>query len=196
VKTRVAIYTRVSTGDQEAENQLTQLQRFAKSQKWQVVQIFKDVVSGGRADRKQFQVLMAAASQRRLDVILFWSLDRFSREGVAQTLRYLQLLESWGVGFRSFTEPYLDSLGVFKDAILALLATFAKQERIRISERTKAGLARARAKGRLLGRPRVSSKISRKAVVLRKSGLSFPNIARRLRVSTGTAYNLTRAQIQ
>ncbi len=150
---RVAIYTRVSRSDLESANQRVQLVAFARSQKWKIVQEFTDTASGARADRKAFQALMAAASQHRFDLVLFWSLDRFSREGVAQTLKYLQLLESWGVAFRSFTEPYLDSLGVFKDAILALLATLAKQERIRISERTRAGLDRTRAKGTMLGRP-------------------------------------------
>ena len=101
---RVALYTRVSTGDQDAENQLEQLREFAASQGWTVTQVFTDVASGARGDRRAFHALMSAASQRRFDLVLFWSLDRFSREGVAATLRHLQLLESWGVGFRSFTE--------------------------------------------------------------------------------------------
>lgn len=66
--------------------------------------------------------MMKDASQRKFDLLLFWSLDRLSREGVSQTLDYLNRLQSWGAGFRSFSEPYLDSLGVFKDAVLAILA--------------------------------------------------------------------------
>jgi DNA invertase Pin-like site-specific DNA recombinase len=61
---------------------------------------------------------------------------RFSREGVLETLHHLQRLAQYGVGYRSFTEQYLDSCGVFKDAVLSILATIAKQERIRLSERT------------------------------------------------------------
>ena len=86
---------------------------------------------------------------------LFWSLDRFSREGVLETLNHLQRLAAYGVGYRSFTEQYLDSCGVFKDAVLSILATIAKQERIRLSERTIAGLEKARKQGRVGGRPRV-----------------------------------------
>ena len=65
--------------------------------------------------------------------MLFWSLDRFSREGVLATLQYLQRLTSYGVGWRSFTEQYLDSCGIFRDAALSILATIAAQERVQIS---------------------------------------------------------------
>ena len=81
---------------------------------------------------------------------------RLSREGVLETLQHLNRLTSYGVGFRSFTEQYFDSCGVFKDAVISILATIAKQERLRLSERTKAGLAQAHRNGRLLGRPRLN----------------------------------------
>jgi DNA invertase Pin-like site-specific DNA recombinase len=84
--------------------------------------------------------------------VLFWSLDRFSREGVLETLNHLPRLAAYGVGYRSFTEQYLDSCGIFKDAALSMLATIAKQERIRLSERTIAGLEKARRAGRVGGR--------------------------------------------
>ena len=87
--------------------------------------------------------------------MLFWSLDRFSREGVRETLNHLERLTSYGVNYRSFTEQYLDSCGIFKDAVLAILAVIAKQERVRLSERTLAGLAKARKQGRVGGRPRL-----------------------------------------
>jgi DNA invertase Pin-like site-specific DNA recombinase len=71
------------------------------------------------------------------------------------TLRYLEQLGSYGVGFRSYSEQYLDSCGIFKHAVLSILACVAKQERILKSDRTKAGLARARREGRIGGRPRL-----------------------------------------
>jgi DNA invertase Pin-like site-specific DNA recombinase len=100
--------------------------------------------------KQQFQRLFADASQRQFDVVLFWSLDRFSREGVRETLNHLERLDNYGVGYRSFTEQYLDSCGLFKDAVLAMLAVVAKQERVRLSERTIAGLQRARKAGRVV----------------------------------------------
>jgi DNA invertase Pin-like site-specific DNA recombinase len=116
---------------------------------------YVDRATGKHSDREQFQKLFHDASQRKFDLVLFWSLDRFSREGVLETLNHLQRLSSYGVGYRSFTEQYLDSCGVFKDAVLSILATIAKQERIRLSERVHAGLAKARKEGRIGGRPGV-----------------------------------------
>jgi DNA invertase Pin-like site-specific DNA recombinase len=93
------------------------------------------------------------ASQRKFDVLLFWSLDRLSREGVLETLQHLQRLTSHGVAWRSFTEQYLDSTGIFPEAIIGILAAIAKQERVRLAERTRAGLERVRREGKSLGRP-------------------------------------------
>ena len=155
MNTRAVIYARVSTKDkgQEPENQLQQLREFAKTQNWEIVREYVDHVSGKTSDRAQFKKLFADAAKRRFDLVLFWSLDRFSREGALQTLKHLELLASYGVGFRSYSEQYLDSCGIFKDAILSIIATVAKQERILKSDRTTAGLARARREGRIGGRP-------------------------------------------
>src|SRR5262249_30467223 len=184
---RAALYARVSTRDrgQEVANQLEQLRQFAASQKWNVVHEYVDRASGKRSDREQFQKLFNDASQRRFDLVLFWSLDRFSREGVLETLQHLQRLTQYGINWRSFTEAYLDSCGVFRDAVLSILATIAKQERIRLSERTIAGLEKARRQGRVGGRTRV---ITDRAKVreLRAKGHSLPAIARKMKLSITT----------
>jgi DNA invertase Pin-like site-specific DNA recombinase len=150
---KIALYLRVSTDKQETENQAIQLREFAGKQGWQVVREYTDYESGAKAERTQFKQMFDDASRRKFDLVLFWALDRLSREGVYQTLQHLNRLESYGVGFRSFTEPYFDSCGVFKDAVIAIMATLAKQERIKRSERTKARLARVRAAGKRLRRP-------------------------------------------
>jgi DNA invertase Pin-like site-specific DNA recombinase len=152
---RVAIYGRVSTKDkgQEVENQLRQLREFAALQGWTVYREFVDHETASTDDRAEFQSMFWDASQRKFDVLLFWALDRLSREGVLETLQHLNRLTSYGVGYRSFTEQYFDSCGIFKDAVIAIIATVAKQERIRISQRVKAGLETARAKGKRIGRP-------------------------------------------
>jgi DNA invertase Pin-like site-specific DNA recombinase len=154
---RIAIYARVSTKDkgQDPENQLAQLREFAHAHGWEVVREYVDHVSGKTSDRTQFKRLFADAAKRQFDLVLFWSLDRFSREGALQTLKHLELLASHGVGYKSYSEQYLDSCGIFKDAVLSIIATVAKQERILKSDRTKAGLARARREGRIGGRPRL-----------------------------------------
>jgi DNA invertase Pin-like site-specific DNA recombinase len=183
----IAIYSRVSTKDkgQDVENQLRQLRDFCAKQGWQITREYSDHATGKHGDREQFKAMFAAASRREFDTVLFWSLDRFSREGVLETLQYLQRLTAYGIGYRSFTEPYLDSCGAFKDVILALLAALAKQERIRLSERTVAGLQRARQQGRVGGRPRV---IADRAKVreLREAGASLGQIAGQLGLSKST----------
>jgi len=154
---KIALYARVSTKDkgQDPENQLHILREFAQAQGWRIAHEYVDHVSGKSSDRAQFQRLFADATRRQFDLVLFWSLDRFSREGALATLRYLEQLGSYGVGFRSYSEQYLDSCGIFRDAVLSILATVAKQERILKSDRTKAGLARARREGRVGGRPKL-----------------------------------------
>jgi DNA invertase Pin-like site-specific DNA recombinase len=194
---RIAIYGRVSTRDrgQEVENQLAQLRDFAAKQSWTVVREYVDHESGSRADRPEFRAMFQDASQRRFDLVLFWSLDRLSREGVLQTLNYLNRLSSYGVGYRSFTEQYFDSCGIFREAVIAILATVAKQERLRISERTKAGLESARRKGIPLGRRRVLVDVAR-LKQLRAEGRSFEEIARELRCGVGTAFRASKPVAQ
>ena len=186
---RVSVYARVSTRDkgQDVENQLAQLREFCQRQGWNITHEFIDQASAKTAKRPQFQALLSAASRREFDLVLFWSLDRFSREGVLETLQHLERLSGYGVEWRSFTEQYLDSCGLFKDAVLSILATIAKQERLRISERTLAGLERARQKGTVLGRRRVRVDHSR-VVELRDAGKSFTDIAKTLKVSRSVAY--------
>src|SRR5258708_7185109 len=191
---RIAIYGRVSTKDrgQEVENQLVQLREFAAKQGWTVIREYIDHESGSRADRPEFKQMFQDASQRRFDLVLFWSLDRLSREGVLQTLNYLNRLASHGVGYRSFTEQYFDSCGIFKDAVMAIMATVAKQERIAISERTKAGLEAAKRKGVPLGRRRV--RIDGALVrQLQAEGKSFEQIAKELKCGVGTAFRASKA---
>jgi DNA invertase Pin-like site-specific DNA recombinase len=193
---KAALYARVSTRDkgQDVENQLRQLREFADKQGWEIAGEYIDKVSGsGKKARPQFQAMMLAASQRQFDVLLFWSLDRLSREGVMPTLQYLQRLDGYGVAWRSFTEQYLDSTGIFKEAVLAILATVAKQERLRISERVMAGLETARKKGKALGRPSVNRTHDKDAAAIRKmrdAGDSYDSIADELGRSKSDVYRV------
>jgi DNA invertase Pin-like site-specific DNA recombinase len=192
---RVALCARVSTKDkgQDTENQLGQLREFAKLQGWTVAGEYVDRATGKNSDREQFKKLFEDASRRRFDSVLFWSLDRFSREGVLETLRHLERLASNGVGYRSFTEQYLDSCGMFKDAVLAILAVIAKQERVRLSERTVAGLEKARKAGRVGGRPKA---IADRAKILRMSqeGSSTRQIGSTLGISAATVSRILKSQ--
>ena len=158
-----------------------------------------DHETGRKSDRQEFQAMFADASRRKFDLLLFWSLDRLSREGVLETLQYLNRLTSNGVNYRSFTEQYFDSCGIFKDAVIAIVATVAKQERVRISERVKAGLETARAKGKRLARPRLAAD-PRRIASLRSAGASWATVCRETGLSKGTAqralYSLPKSDLR
>lgn len=194
---RAAIYARVSTKDgrQDTENQLRQLRQFASTQGWQITAEYVDRASGKRGDREQFLKMFEAASRREFDLLLFWSLDRLSREGTVETLNHLQRLTGYGVNYRSFTEQYLDSTGIFKEAVIGILAAVAKQERVRLSERVLAGLERAKAQGRVGGRPKAADdpKTFRSVHNLRDQGQSIRQIAATLSLSTNTVLRVLNA---
>lgn len=194
---QAALYARVSKkdGSQDTENQTRQLRAFAQTQGWTVVHEYVDRPSGKRGDRDQFQKMFAAASRREFDILLFWSLDRLSREGVVETLTYLQRLNSYDVNYRSFTEQYLDSTGAFKEAVIGILAAVAKQERVRRSERTLAGLERARAAGRVGGRPKAGDdhKLVAKVKHLHREGASLRQIASKAEVAVNTVRKILAA---
>jgi DNA invertase Pin-like site-specific DNA recombinase len=182
-----AIYARVSTRDkgQDFTNQLLALRQFALTQGWIIFREYVDQVTGSTDDRPEFRQMFQDASQRKFDVLLFWSLDRLTREGVLETLQHLQRLTSYGVAWRSFTEQYLDSTGIFREAVIGILAAIAKQERVRLAERTRAGLERVRRSGAKLGRP--AAKVDASAIrTMREQGQSWSEIARRTGLSRGT----------
>ena len=103
---RVALYARVSkdNGKQSTENQLHELREFCRRSDWTVEHEYLDHASAKTADRPQFRRMFEDASKRKFDLVLFWSLDRFSREGVLETLHHLQRLSAAGVNWRSYQE--------------------------------------------------------------------------------------------
>ncbi len=192
---KCAIYTRVSTDSQETENQVSQLRDYANKQGWQVVEIVKDVASGGKAaeDREGLTRIFELAEAKQFDILLFWSLDRLSREGSRKTLEYLTVLDKHQVKWQSLTEPYFSSLGIFADAVVSILAALARQEKIRISERTIAGLARVKAQGKILGRRARDGVTPERAKELRAQGLRLVDVAREMGISIGRASQLCNA---
>jgi DNA invertase Pin-like site-specific DNA recombinase len=182
---KVAIYARISTTNkgQDADNQIQVLREFSKRMDYEIIMEYVDEISGGTSERPAFKRMFTDASKRKFDLVLFWSLDRFSREGTRATIHYMEQLESYGVNFKSYTEQYIDSCGIFKDVVISLLSTLAKQEKIRISERVKAGLARSSKKN---GRPKISTKVVQIIKGLKKEGKSNRRIAKELSLSHST----------
>ena len=185
---KIGIYARISKDSSDMDNQLLVLRDYCKRMNYEIVNEYTDIISGAAANRQEFTKMLSDASKRKFDMLLFYALDRFSRAGTRETIHYLQMLDDYGVSYKSFTEQYIDSSGVFKDVIIALLSTLAKQERIRISERVKAGLEKSRQQGRIGGRPSLEEAKIEKIRKMKSSGMSIMAISREMRVSRGSIY--------
>jgi DNA invertase Pin-like site-specific DNA recombinase len=196
--TRVAIYARVSTGDrgQDPENQLRQLREWWRQMEHPVVREYVEHENGGRGVeyRKQLGAMFAGAARRQFDLLLVWSFDRFSREGMAATIGHLQRLSSHGVSFHSFTEEHLSTDNeLVRNILLATLASLAKLEREKLSQRTKAGLERARAMGKRLGRPKFSDGDRQKLRAALDKGNSWHAVSIATRIPYSTVKRHARA---
>jgi DNA invertase Pin-like site-specific DNA recombinase len=197
---RAALYARVSTKDkgQEVDNQVFQLREYCARQGWQIAEEYIDHESAKTGDRGAFKRLFTDASRRKFDVVLVWTLDRFTREGVLETFTYIEKLRGFQVAFESYTEAHFRTTGPAGELMLAVAAWIAKQERLRISERTKAGLDRAKREGKHCGRPR---RVFRRDEVVRLRDiecLSWRVIAERLEVPVSTvvdAYRCTESTL-
>jgi len=191
---RAALYCRVSTKDkgQDTDNQLLQLREYCTRQGWTIAAEYIDHESGKTGARTAFRRLFVDASRHRFDVVLVWALDRFTREGVLETFTYVQKLRDLGVSFESFTEAHFRTTGPAGELMLAIAAWIAKQERQRISERTRAGIERARRDGKHCGRPRRVFRRDEVARLRDVDGLSWRVIAERLGVPVSTAVDAYR----
>jgi DNA invertase Pin-like site-specific DNA recombinase len=172
---------------QDPESQLAQLRDYCRAQKW-AIREFIDHETGKHSDREQLQAMFLAASRREVGVVLVWALDRLSREGIFETLKHWRQLRDNGIQFESFSEPQFRTTGPFGDLFaelfIALSACFAKMERMRISDRTKAGLERARLKGRIGGRPApVFDRDRARAMRAQTPPMSWREMARELKVA-------------
>ena len=185
---RISIYARISKESSDSNNQLIILRGYCQSMNHEIINEYVDVISGASPNRPEFNKMMQDASKRKFDTLLFFALDRFTREGTRKTIQYLQMLEDYGIAYKSYTEQYIDSSGIFKDVIIALLSTLAKQERVRISERVKAGLEKSRQQGRVGGRPTLDNKKIEKIQMLKSIGKSIMAISKELIISRGTVY--------
>jgi len=147
---QVAIYTRVSKDEKDKEskrfqdpaNQLEPLKEFCKNMKWEIKYIFTDKRSGADSNRPEFKRMLAEARQHHFDLLLVWSLDRFSREPLLNTLSYLQQLKHHNISLKSYTENIDTREGGTQELIMVILMWLAQEERSKISRRTKAGIQR------------------------------------------------------
>ena len=194
-KRRAAIYARVSTlNGQTPENQLVQLRGVAEKAGWVVVGEFVDHgISGakGRDQRPAFDRLCKAATRREIDVVMAWSVDRLGRS-LQDLVAFLGDLQA------SDVDLYLHQQGVDTTtpggkALFQMMGVFAEFERAMMRDRIKAGLARARAQGRRLGRPPVSPAVEQAIRDARAEGKGMLKIGRELGVGTATVQRVLRS---
>jgi DNA invertase Pin-like site-specific DNA recombinase len=160
--TKAAIWARVSTTEQDPANQVAQLREWAQQRRLNVVRVYQVEESAFQGKhQKALSQVYDDARLGRFHVLLVWALDRLSREGPLATLETVHRLGHYGVRVLSLQEPWTEAAGELRDLLLAISGWVARIESQRRSERTKAGLTKARAQGKRLGRP-VGAKDRRK----------------------------------
>jgi DNA invertase Pin-like site-specific DNA recombinase len=199
---RAAIYARVSTTEQETENQVAQLKEYVARMGWTLGPVLRETEHGWEPNRAKIRELLDLAHRREIDIALVWALDRFSRQGVSATLALIDELHATGVRLWSYREPFLrETDPKIAELLLSILAWAAKQEHVRISERTKAGLELVRRENRSYDAPRGRRPVGRRprylfdrarAVELRSGGLSWNGVLKVLGLPRGALTTLRR----
>jgi len=191
---RVAIYLRVSTSKQDAESQRRQLEAVAARSGWHVVLVYQEaaVRSPGRGKRPRLDAMLKAVNDKQFDMVAAWSLDRLGRS-LADLLSILQTLKDKEVHL-FLHQQGLDTSTTAGKAMFKMLGLFAEFERSILRERINAGLARARAKGKRLGRRPVKPAVEARIRELRSEGLGILKIGRKLGIGTSVVQRVVRAR--
>ena len=186
---RVAIYARVSTvyRGQDPETQLLALREYAARRGFVLVGEYIDYASGTREDRPQYRALLEMARKRQIDVVLVWRYDRFARSTQA-LVHALKEFHSLGVDFISAQEN-IDTTTPQGEMIFTVMASLAQFESALMSERVKAGMARAKAQGKRISRAPIAKQVQERIAALHAQGLSIQQIRKQLCIAYGTAWN-------
>ncbi len=193
---RVALYLRVSTNDQTTKNQRRELTVVAKRQGWDVVQVFVDEgISGakGRTQRPGLDAMLRGVARKDFDLVAAWSVDRLGRS-LQDLVSLLADLHSKNVDLYLHQQG-LDTTTPSGKAMFQMLGVFSEFERAIIRERIKSGLARARAEGKVFGRPRVSATVEAAIRAARRKGTGMRRIARELGVGVSTVQRVVGANV-
>lgn len=191
---RVGLYLRVSTSGQTTENQRRELEAVAKQRGWTITEVYEDHgISGtkGRDKRPAFDRLNKDAARGKLDLVAAWSIDRLGRS-LLHVVTFMAELGELGIGLYLHQQA-IDSSTPAGKAMLSMCGVFAEFERAMIVERINAGLARAKAQGKKLGRPTVDSKTERDIQRLRKQGKGMLKIAGELGIGTSVVQRVLKA---
>jgi len=189
---KVALYSRVSSDSQTTENQLLELREVAARSGWVVVQEYTDQgISGakGRDQRPAFDALIKAAMRKEFDLIASWSVDRLGRS-LQDLVAFLSDIHAKQVDLYLHQQG-MDTSTPSGKALFQMMGVFAEFERAMIQERVKAGLQRAKAQGKRLGRPTMAPDIEGHILALREQGMGKVKIAKTLGVGVSVVQRLT-----
>lgn len=151
---KAAIYVRVSTNEQSLENQIEPLGNLARSRGLEIYEVYSDKESAWRKGHQPGLAKMKSdAMYERFRVLIVWALDRLTRDGAYECLSLVKWFRDRDIKVVSFREPWIDVPNGFSDVLVTLIGWMGEVESTRISERTRAGLDRARIQGKKLGRP-------------------------------------------
>jgi DNA invertase Pin-like site-specific DNA recombinase len=188
---RAALYSRVSTYDQNPQTQILDLRQMAAQRGYEVVAEFADKISGTKAKRPGLDQMMADARRGRFDVVMTWACDRLARS-TRHFLEVLDELSQLNVEFVSFRES-IDTAGPLGRAIVVIIGVVAELERNLIIERVRAGMRRARLEGRHIGRRPLE--LDREAILRdRQHGHSLGKIAKAHGISRATVHRVVHEQ--
>src|SRR5713226_9393695 len=186
---KAAAYARISTGKQDLDVQLEEIRQFAGRKGWTLVATYSDVASGAREDRTDFRRLLAAAAKGQFGVVIVQRFDRAARF-VKQLVETLEHLRRCRAGFVSLKED-VDTSTPTGELIFHVMAAIGQFERALIGDRIRSGLERAKALGKVVGRPRTAVSADQ-VLALRGEGFSYRAIGRRLTISPALAHRLAR----
>lgn len=189
---RAVIYARVSTKSQNPDTQVHACKEYITTRKWQHIETYVDVAST-KSRRLQKERMMTDAHRRRFDVVVVWSLDRLSRS-LRELINDIHTLNALGIQLVCLKHP-IDTSTPVGTLLVQLIGMLAEFERALISDRVRAGLEVARAKGKRLGRPpKVTPAILAQIKELRKQGLSWHKIAKQLKLNVVTVWKAGRGE--
>jgi len=191
---RVAIYLRVSTKEQTTENQRRELEVVAGRAGWEVVEVFEDAaVSGAKSREKRpaYDALLKAVARREVDLVAAWSVDRLGRS-MQDLVSFLEDLKGHGADLYLHQQA-LDTTTPSGRALFGMMAVFAEFERAMIQERVNAGLSRAKAQGKKLGRPTLSREMEAKVRALRAEGMGVVKVAKALGIGVSAVQRIDKS---
>lgn len=188
---RVILYARVSTRDQNIDMQLIDMRSYAEVRKLNIVKEYIDYASGSRSDRENYQRLLNDVRKRKTDAVIVWKFDRFARS-TKELINALEEFNSLGVDFVSYKENVDTSTPAGK-ILFTMISAFAEFERAIIRERVIAGMEKAKAKGVRLGRPKIALFKIQQAIDMKKNGINYKTICKKLGLSKSAFYEIIKS---